>query len=209
MGIAERKQREKDSRIKQIQDIAADLFYRKGYAETSLDEIARQAEISKATIYLYFKSKDDLYYHIVEPALAELSRRLIRIADNRTEPADVTVKKIIDATMEVFFNDAGAYHLVSSYNAAVFKRLLPKNRLDNLKGLMKSNLSQMERAIERGVEQGLFEKVDAKVVSIIVWNCFMGIIQYQENRMDAGRTDYRRNTIVRAVDLFLKGLKKE
>ena len=209
MGIAERKQREKESRSKQIQEIAAELFYKKGYAETSLDEIARRAEISKATIYLYFKSKDDLYYQIVEPALAELSRRLVGIAGNREEPAEITVRKIIDATRDVFFKDPGSYHLVSRYNAAEFKRLLPKNRLDNLKSLMRSNFHQMEQAVQKGIDQGVFHDADAKLVSIILWNCFMGVIQFQENRMDSERTDYRRPTIDAAVDLILKGLKSK
>jgi AcrR family transcriptional regulator len=208
MGIAERKRREKEARIKQIQEIAADLFYRKGYAETSLEEIARRAEISKATIYLYFKSKHDLYYHIVEPALAELSRVLIRIAENTEEPADITVKKIIGATRDVFFNDPGAYHLLSRYNAAEFKKLLPKNRLDNLKGLMRSNFSQVEQAVRKGIEQEIFIDMNPKLVSIILWNCFMGVIQFQENRMDSERSDYRKPTIDAAVDLILRGLKK-
>ncbi|NPU84625.1 MAG: TetR/AcrR family transcriptional regulator [Syntrophaceae bacterium] len=209
MGIAERKLREKESRRQQIQETAAELFYRKGYAETSLDEIARQVEISKATIYLYFKSKDDLYYHIVEPALAELSRRLIKIAENREEPAEITVRKIIDATRDVFFSNPGSYHLVSRYNAAEFKRLLPKNRLDTLKSLMRSNFNQMEQAVQKGIDQGIFHGPDARLVSIILWNCFMGVIQYQENRMDSDSKDYRKPTIDAAVELILKGLKKE
>jgi AcrR family transcriptional regulator len=209
MGIAERKQREKDARIKQIRDIAARLFYKKGYAETSLEEIAREAEISKAAIYLYFKSKDDLYYNIVEPALKKLSRRLIKISEDKDELADITVKKIIDATYDVLLNDSGAYHLLSQYNATEFKKLMPQSSLDNLKSLMRSNFSQMELAVRKGIEQGIFDKTDAKLVSIILWNCFMGIIQYQENRMDIGRTDYSKETIDAAVGLILRGLKKE
>ncbi|MGV8079933.1 MAG: TetR/AcrR family transcriptional regulator [Syntrophales bacterium] len=209
MGIAERRQREKESRREQIQEIAAELFYKKGYAETSLDEIARRAEISKATIYLYFKSKDDLYYHIVEPALAELSRRLVNIVENREEPADITVRKVIDATRDVFFNDPGSYHLLSRYNAADFKKLLPTNRLDDLKSLMRSNFHQMEQAVKKGMDQGIFCDADAKLVSIILWNCFMGVIQFQENRMDSERKDYRRPTIDAAVDLIMKGLKSK
>lgn len=209
MGIIERKQREKDARIKQIHDIAATLFYKKGYAVTSLEEIARNAEISKGTIYLYFKSKDDLYYHIVEPALTELSNRLIKITEDKDEVADITVKKIIDATYDVFSNDPGAYHLLSQYNAVAFAKLLPKSGLDNLKALMRSNFSQMERAIQKGIKQGIFYESDSKLVSIILWNCFMGIIQYQENRMDVGRTDYSKVTIDAAVELILKGLKKK
>ncbi len=54
----------------------------------------------------------------------------------------------------------------------------------------------------------MFHDADAKLVSIILWNCFMGVIQFQENRMDSERTDYRRPTID-AGGLILKGLKKK
>ena len=135
MGIAERKQREKDARIKHIQNSAVAVFYKKGYGETTMEEIAQTAELSKATIYLYFKSKDDLYYGIVEPALSKLSRKLVRIAASRDEPADVTIRKIIAATYDLYETDPDAYRMLSRYNAAEFVRLLPKSKLPARKGL--------------------------------------------------------------------------
>lgn len=48
-----------------ILDAAKRLFQANGISGTSVDEIARTAECSKATIYVYFKNKDDIYYHIV------------------------------------------------------------------------------------------------------------------------------------------------
>jgi len=49
----------KDKREKII-DAAIKLFTRLGYHQTKLDEVARQAEIAKGTLYLHFKSKEDL-----------------------------------------------------------------------------------------------------------------------------------------------------
>jgi len=74
MGINERKLKEKELRIKQIRDNATALFYKKGYKSTTIEDIAKLAEISKGTIYLYFKSKIDLYYSMVEPSLDVLSK---------------------------------------------------------------------------------------------------------------------------------------
>ncbi|MDD5234159.1 MAG: TetR/AcrR family transcriptional regulator [Syntrophales bacterium] len=208
MGIAERRQREKDARIKHIQNCAAAVFYKKGYGETTMDEIAKTAELSKAAIYLYFKSKEDLYYSIIEPALSRLARRLIRIASDRREPAEATVRKIISATNELYEKDYDAYHLLSRYSAAEYVKLLPKAKLEHLKELMRSNLRQMEAAVRKGIAQGIFEAVDARLISVILWNCFMGVIQYQENRMEPGKTDYRKKTIDATVELILKGLRK-
>ncbi len=208
MGIAERKQREKEARIRQIQNSAASIFYKKGYGDTTMDEIAQAAEISKATIYLYFKSKEDLYFGIIEPALNKLGKRLVKIAGDKSEAADLTVKKLTDATYDFYEHTPDAYHLVSRYNAAEFARLLPPGKLDHLKALMRSNLDQLEAAVRKGIQQGIFNKVDPRLVSIIIWNCFMGVIQYQENRMEQGKSDYRRSTLEAAVALIMKGLKK-
>ena len=48
-----------------ILDAAKELFQVNGVLRTTVDEIARTADCSKATIYVYFQNKDDIYYHIV------------------------------------------------------------------------------------------------------------------------------------------------
>ncbi len=65
MGIAERRQREKEQRKIEILDAAERLFFSRSYEEVSMDEIAREVELNKATIYLYFKNKEALYATIV------------------------------------------------------------------------------------------------------------------------------------------------
>ena len=62
MGITERKEREKQARINLIKKSARVMFQKKGLEATKMEEIAGHAEISKATIYKYFNSKDDLFY---------------------------------------------------------------------------------------------------------------------------------------------------
>ena len=56
---------EKEKKI-QIIKAAAKRFDRHGLNKTTLDEIARDLRIGKATIYHYFESKDQLYYDVLE-----------------------------------------------------------------------------------------------------------------------------------------------
>lgn len=49
------------NRIDQIADAAMRLFARYGYKRSSMDDIAREAGLSKATLYLHFKGKDDVF----------------------------------------------------------------------------------------------------------------------------------------------------
>ena len=65
MGISERKIREKEQRKKEIIDTAERLFFSRGYDDVSMDGIAREVELNKATLYLYFDNKEALFAAIV------------------------------------------------------------------------------------------------------------------------------------------------
>jgi len=68
MGISERREREKIERHKAILNCARELILQKGAQHTSMEEIAKKAELSKATVYLYFSGKDALFNEICEEA---------------------------------------------------------------------------------------------------------------------------------------------
>ncbi|HOK06223.1 MAG TPA: TetR/AcrR family transcriptional regulator [Syntrophales bacterium] len=206
MGIKERRLREKNNRIRQLKESAAVVFREKGFAGATMEEVARRAEVSKAAIYLYFRSKEDLYYSLIEPALNRLSQKLIQLAASPLPPEE-KVKAMAQATYEFYEADPDAYHLVARYKAQEFDRLLTAEKLNHLRNLMKSNLYQVEKAIAEGIEAGVFKAVDAKLTSIIIWNAFMGVIQFQENRMAPGRRDYRRSTLEAALEMILAGIK--
>ena len=59
-----RKERETQLRRQIILEAAEKMFLSKGYEETTMDEIANEAEFSKGTVYKYFVSKDELYIAI-------------------------------------------------------------------------------------------------------------------------------------------------
>jgi len=65
MGIVERKEREKEARRNQILDAAETIFKSKGLGQTTMDDIAKAAELAKGTIYLYYRNKDELLLGIM------------------------------------------------------------------------------------------------------------------------------------------------
>lgn len=73
MGIAERKEREKQQRREEIIEAAEKVFFSKGFDLSTMDDIAEMAELSKGTLYLYFKSKEDIHL-----AVARKSIRMLR-----------------------------------------------------------------------------------------------------------------------------------
>lgn len=67
MGVYERQQKEKD-----ILAAAIKLFSAKGYATSKMDDVAKEAKMSKGLIYFYYKNKEDLYMAVTRKAFEEL-----------------------------------------------------------------------------------------------------------------------------------------
>jgi TetR/AcrR family transcriptional regulator len=65
MGITERREREREQRKIDIIDAAESVFFAKGWHSATMDAVADAAELSKATLYLYFKNKEELYAAIL------------------------------------------------------------------------------------------------------------------------------------------------
>jgi AcrR family transcriptional regulator len=86
MGISERKERDKQEMRKLILDTAMKLFLEEGFGNVSIRRIADNIEYSPATIYLYFKDKDEILYALHTEGFDELFRRqqaVTAIADPR------------------------------------------------------------------------------------------------------------------------------
>ena len=75
MSVAERREREKKERRDSIVAAARRVFFAKGVGPSTMDDVAQEAQLSKGTLYLYFKSKDDLYLELV---IAQLAQRRTR-----------------------------------------------------------------------------------------------------------------------------------
>ena len=77
-----RRQRERENRYLTILDAAENLFARKGYHTTSMEEIADLAAVSVGTVYFYFKNKEDLILQMLEKIGYQLRNLLGREFEN-------------------------------------------------------------------------------------------------------------------------------
>ena len=90
MGVAERKEREKEQRRQEIINAAEKVFFKKGVDNATMDDVAEQAELSKATLYLYFSSKDEIYSAI----FSKSQEKLFKSIKNSTDQLTNTREKI-------------------------------------------------------------------------------------------------------------------
>lgn len=73
---------EDSSRRRQLLDAALDVFLKFGFRKTSMDEVARAAQVSRQGLYLHFSNKEALFRAVVEHALAAaLAAAEARLAD--------------------------------------------------------------------------------------------------------------------------------
>jgi AcrR family transcriptional regulator len=98
MSIAELKEREREQRRAYIIDAAEKLFFSKGYDNVSMNDIAGALEMNKATLYLYFKNKDSLYFAVLTRGL-----RLMRDTFSEAVKGERTGLDKLLATSRAFF----------------------------------------------------------------------------------------------------------
>jgi AcrR family transcriptional regulator len=93
MGVAERKAREKEELRQLILDAARELFVREGYESVSMRKVADKIEYSPASIYTYFKDKDEILDCLCEETFAHLhAHKLAALQEMKGDPLDVLKK---------------------------------------------------------------------------------------------------------------------
>lgn len=65
-GPVSRREQERARRRQEILEAAIRVFPRRGFAASTLDEVAQEAGVSKGALYLYFSSKEDILFNILD-----------------------------------------------------------------------------------------------------------------------------------------------
>jgi AcrR family transcriptional regulator len=179
MGITERKRREKSERRKLIMICAKELILLKGVAGVSMGEIAKKAEISKATLYLYFPNKDGLFRAICEEsanAFTEYIRPRLKPGISGLEGLREVWKGYLELfgeseDMVIIFN---MWHFLDNRDPLV---LLKENEEDS-DHYTSVFFDLIKNLIEQGKQEKIFdEDVDAARVTRIIFSLFSHIVE--------------------------------
>ncbi len=95
----DRKEREYLARRKEILISAERLFAAKGFFTTTMSEIAREAEFGTGTLYNYFKSKEDLYFTLIDEKTDEINR-LVKSELSQPIPVKEKIKRVLRLQFE-------------------------------------------------------------------------------------------------------------
>jgi AcrR family transcriptional regulator len=207
MGIQERKQRERERRRQQIIVAAKRVFSEKGYSKSTMEDIAREAELSPGTLYLYFKNKDELYASLSLRILQYLN---IRLEDVKKEPdiePHLKIAAIKEALFDVYQFDPmiliNMFHLQSSETL----KNLSSPLLENITELSRNSLAILSEIFQDDSGKDIFASHHPTAIADIVWSLFTGVVLWEESkRMIDNEKDFLKQTLDIAFEIFSRGI---
>ncbi|MEE8551916.1 MAG: TetR/AcrR family transcriptional regulator [Desulfobacterales bacterium] len=208
MGIKERKEREKERRRQQIMVAAKRVFSIKSFSKATMEDIAKEAELSPGTIYLYFKNKDELFASLSLKVLHYMRNRLESVYNEKDIEPEQKIEALMEALYEVYEFDplvlVNMFHLQSSETL----RNLSPSLLSNILELSRSSFNSMSKIFKEGIKKGVFIDRHPIALADIVWSIFSGVVLWEgSKRLIDSKKDYIKSTLDIAFEIFTQGIK--
>ena len=177
MGVQERREREKQARQDAILEAAQEIFFAKGLDQTTIDEVAEKAELSKGTIYLYFRSKEELYISVLLKGLNILIEQFQGV---RSRVGQKTADELIREMKEIYYHFFKKYpEYFYSHSLLYHGRIKEKIAPDIWNAThqnMRDALQLVAEIIEHGTEEGTFRKLDCWKAANSFWGGATGVM---------------------------------
>lgn len=216
MGINERKDKEKLIRSNDIIDAAERVFFLKGYDLATMDDVAKEAEFSKRTVYVYFNSKEQIYfeimvrgYKILLKMLEEASLRQENL--NALDRLELISKTIYQFNMEY----PNYFNAIMSYETGEkdFVVGIPDSSREECYALGEKLLEYIKSALKDGVEEGTIRS-DIEIVdmAIILWSYTIGLfntLTKKKNYIEHYHNRSFEELIYKGLDMMLITIKNK
>ncbi len=196
-------QRRKENRPAEITEAALAAFAEKGYSGTRVDEVAKRAGISKGLLYLYFKTKEDLFKAVIRSFISPRIDALIRNIEN----SDLSTEEFLRGPFADFAKS------VPKSPAKVLVRLMiaegPKHPdliVWYWENVVSRGIAALSTLIRRGIDAGEFhESALEEFPQLLVAPVFFSLIWKQlfepHSKLDTDRY------IEAHIDIVLHSLK--
>lgn len=209
-----KKHRTEDNRLF-ILEAAEKVFSQRGYALSTVDEIAAEAQFSKATLYRYFKSKRDIFFDVIMNSFDEIVQEL---EEFRTKDlsAGEKLKELIHLLLQVFSKKKSFSRIFHTEKDTMKKILgmnpkeplshstvherIPKSFMDKGKQFSQAITS----TIQEGIDSGEFRDMDAEEASEILKALLRG---FSFGEIFRERTFSIEKSSALLYDFFLNGIK--
>jgi AcrR family transcriptional regulator len=211
MGIQERREREKEHRRQEIITAAERVFFARGLAAATMDEIAEEAELSKGTLYLYFKSKEELYLQIHLRG-NRLLTHYFRQAVKRKKKGVQKLRAVGEAYYRFFVEHPDYFTAVMYYESKDFDRSEDNPSVQECAEAGGETLEVVIDAIQTGIADGSIRSdIDPLRTAVALWGKSTGIINLVSTKENILTKHYRlkgEQIVAYAFDLIFEAIKK-
>jgi AcrR family transcriptional regulator len=210
MGLEDRRRREKENRKSAILKAARKLFFEKGFKSVTVENIAQKAELSKGSVYLYFKSKEEIYTYILLTDIEKFHRKIDEMLP-QGQSAAVSLKKYANIYIDIFLNDKELFRMLMSFMLNTDQMNLPDGLNNNLIKMTNKTVIICEKILQAGIEKGEFPPtINLRLTRNAVWGLLNGVISlYIMTGPVSLREERIRSTVESGLNTFIRGLKSE
>jgi AcrR family transcriptional regulator len=180
----ERKAQERQARRRRIQEAARTVFAERGYAGASIELIARAAQLSVGAIYLYFRSKEDLYTSLVEDTLTMFDVEMAQVRDQ------VEVARRLRETWNILVKwaekDAEGPRILRLLAQPAVRPQLS----DEVVAAVSAGIGRIQdhigACIADGIHAGIYRQVNAREIADLAWSVLLGSLDAAEMSTNLG-----------------------
>lgn len=189
-----------------ILEAARTVFFRDGFMEANLDEVAEGADVAKGTLYRYFESKAELYVAVLSRDGRLFEERLRATVVEGVPPAD-QVRRTARFYFEHWIRNREYFPIFWALENQAVIGEIPPGVVDEVTKLWEACLRILADVIAGGVRDGSFSDCDPWEVANILWTLANGLIQTEHA---PSRRSLRRRKLDQvfddAIDIVLRGL---
>lgn len=208
MGSEHRREREKEQRRNAILRAARKEFFEKGFRSVTVDSIAKRAELSKGAIYLYFKSKEEIYAQILLRDIDKFHDRVDALLDTSKSASD-NLRQYAEVYASFFISDSELFRIFMNFMIQHNPVNFTPNINDHIVKSTNQTVIVIEQILQMGVERGEYPKdLDIRICRNALWGLLNGVIALH---LFSGREETReervRTHIRGGLEVFIRGLR--
>jgi len=182
MGIASRKEREKQERRQSILKSATEVFFEKGFEKSSMEMIAERSQLAKGTLYLYFKSKEDLYMALMKDGLHILHSMFDQVI-KKNMPIEQKFRDIAKAYIRFTQAYEDYAQVMMMVDSGQLSDKVDQAQLEQIRALQMHGIEKLQKVVEDGISQGYYDKsVDAKNTVLMSWAAIWGAVMLSSEK---------------------------
>jgi AcrR family transcriptional regulator len=198
MGIKERKAKEKEDLKQLILDAALELLEREGFDGLSIRKIAERIEYAPATIYLYYRDKDQLLFELHNVGFA---RFMAKMSECLVEPTAAERLRVMGQKyIEFALDNPQLYHLMM-----VEREPIKEENLINFDGWEHGykSLDLLRGQLAQAQAEGSLHTDNLDISTIVFWSAVHGTsMLYLSERLNMMPDEVRRPMLMAANDHF-------